>query len=141
MVERDFIMRMLQEFFEAIAKVMHRETPGMEPDLSHMQEQFNDMYNQFFRRPAEHFYETEKEEILNGLINEGHGDNDTFARIQMLSELLYRDGQIKKNISERYSLLEKALFLLEYLDGNSRTFSWDRRQKIEDIKRFAQIDN
>jgi len=135
MVERDFIMRMLQEFFEAIAKVMRRKSQDEEPDVSYIQEQFNDMYNQFFRHPAEHFYETEKEIILNGLINEGRSDNDTFAKMQMLSELLYRDGQIKKDFSERCSLLEKALFLLEYLDDNSRTFSWDRRQKIEDIKK------
>jgi len=135
MVERDYIMRMLQEFFEAIAKVVRRESPGMEPDLSHIQAQFNDMYRQFFRLPAGHFYDTEKEEILDGLMTEGRSNSDTFARIQMLSELLYQDGLIKKEISERCSLLEKSLFMLEFLDSHSRTFSWDRRQKIEEIKK------
>ena len=135
MVERDYIMRMLQEFFEAIAKVVRRESPGVEPDVSHIQEQFNDMYSQFFRRPAGHFYETEKEYIFDDMVRESRSEDDTFARMQMLSELLYQDGLIKKDVSERCNLLEKALFLLEYLDNNSRTFSWDRRQKIEDIKK------
>ena len=135
MVERDYIMRMLQEFFEAIAKVVRRESPGMEPDVSLMQEQFNDMYSQFFRLPAGYFYDMEKEEILDALMTEGHSNSDTFAKVQMLSELLYQDGLIKKEISERCRLLEKSLFLLEFLDSHSRTFSWDRRQKIEDIKK------
>ena len=136
MVERDFIMRMLQEFFEAIAKVVRRQNPGEEPDLSQIQERFNEMYEQFFRCSAGYFYETEKEAILEGLEQEGHSERDTLAKIQMLSELLYQDGLIKKDIFEKCLLLEKALFLLEYLDKNSRTFSWDRGQKIEDIKKM-----
>jgi hypothetical protein len=136
MIERDFIMRILQEFFEAIAKVIQRQNPGQEPDVSYIQERFNEMYNQFFRCPAEHFYTTEKEIILDNLELEGRSEDDVFARMQMLSELLYQDALIKKDIPERISLLEKSLYLFEYLDNNSRTFSWDRRQKIEDIKKI-----
>lgn len=136
MIERDYIMRILQEFFEAIAKVMRREIPGQEPDLSEIQERFREMYKQFFRKPAEYFYETEKEDILESLKKEGRSDKDTFAKAQMLSELLYQDGRIKKDISERCMLLEKALYLLEYLDRDSRTFSWDRGQKMEDIRKM-----
>lgn len=136
MVERDYLMRILQEFFEAIAKVLRREIPGQEPDLSNVQERFKEMYTQFFKKSADYFYETEKEAILEGLKREGDSDQDTFARAQMLSELLYQDGLIKKNIPEKCMLLEKALFLLEYLDKNSRTFSWDRGQKIEDIRKI-----
>ena len=136
MVERDFIMRMLQEFFDAIAKVVRNENPGQEPDLSRIQERFNDMYNQFFRQPAEYFYETEKEIILDNMEQEGRSESDILARVQMLSELLYQDALIKKDIPERCSLLEKSLYLFEYLGNNSRTFSWDRNQKIEDIKKM-----
>lgn len=135
MVERDFLMRILQEFFEAIAKVMHRETPGQEPDFSEMQERFREIYKQFFKKPAEYFYETEKEMILDDLKMIERSEEDTFARAQMLSELLYQDGRIKRDISERCMLLEKALYLLEYLNLNSRTFSWDRGQKMEDIRK------
>lgn len=133
MVERDYIMRMLQEFFSAIAKVLLR-TPGIEPDLSHIQKQFNEMYRQFFRNAAEHYYNLTKEEILDELKQEDYSEQDFFAKLQMLSELLYQDGLIKKSIPEKHPLLEKALYLLEYLDQNSRTFSWDREQKINDIR-------
>ena len=128
-------MRILQEFFEAIAKIV-RQKPGIEPDLSQMQKRFNSMYEQFFKSPAQYFYETEKEIILESMENEGHSESDTFAKAQMLSELLYQDALIKTNIPERCELLEKSLFLLEYLDKSSKTFSWDRNQRIADIKRI-----
>ncbi len=141
-VERDYLMRMLQDFFEAIAKVLRRDSPGLEPDISEMQDRFNDMYKQFFRNPAEYFYETEKEIILNDLKENGFQGEDLIAKLQMLSELLYQDALIKKDIPEKCMLLEKALFLFEYIDKNGRTFSWDREQKISDLrKQLAEFNS
>ncbi|MDR1524103.1 MAG: hypothetical protein LBS79_02455 [Tannerella sp.] len=134
MIERDYIMRILQDFFNAIAKLMRLNLD--DPDTSHVQERFNEMYRQFFRSSAEHFYETEKEMILDSLEQEGRSEQDTHARVRMLSELLYQDGLVKKSIPEKCIVLEKALYLLEYLDRNSRTFSWERNQKINDIKKI-----
>ena len=134
MIERDFIMRILQQFFEAIAKLIHH-TPGVEPDLLKIQEGFNDIYDKFFRCPAEHFYQTSKEDILNEIENEGRSEGDTYAKIQMLSELLYQDALIKSNIPEKCELLEKSLYLLEYLDSSGNTFSWERAWKITDIRK------
>ncbi|MDR2681079.1 MAG: hypothetical protein LBC47_09745 [Tannerella sp.] len=134
MIERDYIMRILQDFFNAIAKMMRLNLD--DPDTSRVQERFNDMYKQFFRRSAEHFYEMEKEIILDSLEQEGRNERDTQARVQMLSELLYQDGLIKKNIPEKCMILEKSLYLFEYLDRSSRTFSWERNRKINDIKKI-----
>jgi len=134
MIARDYILRILQEFFDAIAKAIHKDIPGQEPDLARVQERFNDIYRQFFRRPAEHFYQTSKEDILAELSDEDA--DSTTAKVQMLSELLYRDALIKSDLHDRCNLLEKALFMLEYLDCNSRTFSWDRGQRIGDIKKM-----
>ncbi|MDR1379917.1 MAG: hypothetical protein LBJ47_00385 [Tannerella sp.] len=124
----------MQEFFNAIAKLIRVNLD--DPDTSRMQERFDDMYRQFFRRPAEHFYGTEKEIILDNLKQEGRSERDMFARMEMLSELLYRDGLVKKSIPERCMLLEKSLYLLEYLDRHSRTFSWERNLKMNDVRKI-----
>ena len=135
MIERDFFMRILQEFFEAIAKLVRRHSKISDPDFSQIQEQFNEMYEQFFRIPAEHYYQMSEDKILNELENEGRSENDMFAKMQMLSELLYQDAHIKKNKQERIDLLKKSLYLLEHINSNSRTFSWDRGLRISDIKK------
>ena len=107
MIERDYILRILQEFFDAIAKVVRRDADGREPDTAQMQERFEEMYVQFFRRPARHFYEREKALIIDDLEQEGRSEGDLQARVQMLAELLYHDGMIKRTIPERCLLLEK----------------------------------
>ncbi|MDR0348866.1 MAG: hypothetical protein LBH90_05155 [Tannerella sp.] len=134
MIERDYIMRILQEFFNAIAKLIRLNAE--DPDTSHIQSRFNDVYRQFFRRPAAHFYETEKDVILADLEKEGRSERDTLGKVQMLSELLYRDGLIKTSIPEKCMLLEKSLHLLDYLSRNSRTYSWDLGLKMADIKKL-----
>jgi hypothetical protein len=134
MMERDYIMRIVQEFFNAIAKLIRLNDE--DPDISHIQSRFDDMYQQFFRRPATHFYETGKDVILADLEKEGLCLRDTLGKVQMLSELLYRDGLIKTSIPEKCMLLEKSLHLLDYLNRNSRTYSWDLGLKMMDIKRI-----
>ena len=121
--------------FDAIAKILYRNVPGIVPDITEIQKSFDDLYNKFFHQSPEHYYGIGKEELLVELKNEGNSEKEMFAKIQMLSELLYQDALIKNNFHERFALLEKSLFLLEYLDRNSRTFAWDRDQKLEEIKK------
>ncbi|MDR1223932.1 MAG: hypothetical protein LBL07_13800 [Tannerella sp.] len=134
MIERDYIMRILQEFFDAIAKLVRFQVE--DPDPLRVQERFDEVYRQFFRQPASWFYETEKELILDALEKEGRSERDTLGKVQMLSELLYRDGLIKKSIPEKCMLLEKSLFLFDYQERESRTFSWERNGKMMEIKKI-----
>ena len=137
MIERDFIMRMLQQFFEALAKLIHHKSllKGEYPDYSEIQERYNKMYDQFFHKQANYFYETDEETILDNLLKEGYSERDMLAKMQMIAELLYQDGLIKKDVLEKCNLLEKALYLFDYIESKSNTYSWERSQKIEDIKK------
>ena len=131
MVERDYIMRLLQDFFTMIAKLIRLKVE--EPDTTRVQERFNEVYRQFFRNSAKHFYDTDREALLDELAREELSETEQHAMIQMLSELLYQDGLIKKDIMEKCMLLDKSLFLMQYLERHSKTFSWDREQKMSDI--------
>jgi len=142
MVERDYLMRMLQDFFSMIAKLVRLKVE--EPDKNNIQERFYEVYRQFFRKPADYFYALEKENIPDALTRENMSEAEHFAIVQMLSELLYQDGLIKNDIVEKISLLEKSLYLLKYLESNSKTYSWDREQKMNDIHKILteyNIDN
>jgi len=134
MIERDYIMRLLQDFFAMIAKLVRLKVE--EPDTTLIQERFNDMYKQFFRHSAEHFYASEKEDILDELAKDELSETEQHALIQMLSELMYQDGLIKKDILEKCMLLEKSLFLMQFLERYSKTFSWEREQKMSDINKI-----
>ena len=127
-------MRLLQDFFTMIAKLVRLKVE--EPDMTKVQERFYEMYRQFFRNQAEHFYNTEKEDILNELAKEELSETEQNAMIQMLSELMYQDGLIKKDVTEKCMLLEKSLFLMRYLEQFSKTYSWEREQKMSDITKI-----
>ena len=124
-------MRLLQDFFSMIAKLVRLKVE--EPDTTRIQERFDEMYRQFFRKSADYFYALDKDAILDELTKDELSESEQCAMLQMLSELLYQDGLIKKDTVEKISLLDKSLFLLKYLESNSKTYSWDREQKMNDI--------
>jgi hypothetical protein len=126
-------MRVLEEFFKAIAKLIR--TNDSDPDTSRVQERFDEVYRQFFRTPAQHFYESDKESILDELIDNSKSEQEVNGKVEMLSELMYRDALLKNYMPEKCMILEKSLYLLDYLERKSRTYSWDRELKMEDIKK------
>lgn len=108
MIEQDYILKILQEFFEAIAKVVRRSDEDDEAATADMQARYNAIYEQFFRCPAHHFYEIEKEDLLNDLWTE-NSEQKALAKMRMLSELLYRDALIKKEGSLRLRLVGESI--------------------------------
>ncbi|MDR1815022.1 MAG: hypothetical protein LBR18_09290 [Tannerella sp.] len=102
-------------------------------DFAEAEARFDEMYRQFFRRERTYYFDTEKEIIAEDIEDETISERDAIGKIQMLAELLYQDALIRKTAPERIDLLEKALYLFRYLDANSKTFSWERGQRMQDI--------
>ena len=62
--------------------------------------------------------------------------HELLDRVEILAELLYQDALIQSSDDEQKNLLEKSLYLLEYLDQHSDTFSFERKGKIAGIKKM-----
>lgn len=137
MIEQDYLLKILQDFFEAIGKLIRHNEEADDASEARMQARYDKIYEQFFRCPANHFYQLDKEDILDDLWAENN-ERKALAKTQMLSELLYRDALIKKNILERCDLLEKSLFLFEFMEHNSKTYSWDQENKMAHIRRLLE---
>ena len=137
MVERDYLMRIIQEFFEAMAKAINLKSTlkGEYPDYSVIQEKYNEMYERFLQKPPGYYYETDKETILDNLVNERYSERDMLAKMQMVAELLFQDGLIK-GYTQKNDLLEKSLYLFDYIECKSNTYSWERDQRKIDIKKI-----
>ena len=125
MLERDYIMRLIRQFFEALEKLKEEKA---EKQSSTLQLEIHSMYRAYFHQPESFFYEQDAEFILHYLLQ----------RIEMLSELLCYDASIKSSAKEKKELYRKALYTMEYLDTHSDTFSFERRRKIGEIK--AEVD-
>ena len=134
MIEQDYLLKIMQEFIDAIGKIMRRPNEDDRAAERRMQAHFDAISQQFFRHPTTHFLRLEKEDILDDLLAESD-PRRTEGRAQMLAELLYRNALIKTSHMERLDLLEKSLYLFAYIGRTSRTYSWDRERKMADIRR------
>lgn len=130
MLQRDYIMRLLQQFFEALEKLVEERDKKNGPEL---QLQLQSIYRAYFNHPSTFYYDQDAEYILNEM-GQNYGGEELLTRIDMLSELLYQDALLKESEEQKY-LLRKSLFLLNYLDTHSDTFSFERRGKIGEIEK------
>lgn len=130
MLSRDYILRLIQEFTEAIELLLKKKKRKDDPEF---EVEIQSMYRAYFNHPSHHYYSIDAEFIINEL-REEYESKEFFARIDMLSELIYQDA-LCKSTEEEKNLLSKALYLIEYLDKNSDTFSFQRRERIEEIKK------
>lgn len=129
MLSRDYILRILQEFSEALELLLKKK----KRNEAEFDAEIQSMYRAYFNHPAQHYYALQAESILEELSHE-YESKEIFTRIDMISELIYQDALSKQNEENRF-LLAKSLYLIEYLDKNSDTFSFQRRNRIEEIKR------
>lgn len=132
MLQRDYIMRLLQDFAEALEKLVEERYKKEGPEL---QLQIQSIYRAYFNHPHTFYYTQDAEYILNDL-GQNYGGEELLTRIDMLSELIYQDALLKETEEQKY-LLRKSLYLLKYLDKHSDTFSFERRGKISEIEKKA----
>ena len=85
-------MRLLQQFFEALEKLVEERDKKDGPEL---QLQLQSIYRAYFNHPSTFYYDQDAEYILNEM-GQNYGGEELLTRIDMLSELLYQDFFEKK---------------------------------------------
>lgn len=123
MLQKDYILRLLSKFFEALHLYLDRKRKGSE-------DQIETFYTNYFQ-PSQFYIDNTKENVLNSL-SEYPKDEEEY-RMEMLAELLCQDALERKEESVKVNLLKKSLFLYERLDTLSSTYSFERKRKIQEI--------
>lgn len=132
MLERDYIMRLIRQFMEALEKLMN-ENANAKAKGTNLQMEFDAMYRTYLHQPSSFFYEQDITSVL-AYLQSAYPGKELLPRIEMLSDLLYSDALYKSTTKEKEHLSTKALYFLQYLDERSDTFSFDRRDKIYRLK-------
>lgn len=76
-------MRLLQQFFEALEKLVEERDKKDGPEL---QLQLQSIYRAYFNHPSTFYYDQDAEYILNEM-GQNYGGEELLTRIDMLSEL------------------------------------------------------
>lgn len=132
MLNRDYILRLIQMFYEALEKFLEK-VPELEPD--DIKQQFDTFYLSYFRKESQFFYEGNIDDIMNYFSSEVPAD-ERVARMEMLANLLYRDGLTQSSQEIKDNLLTKSLALLNRVENESDTYSLVRKSRIVEIQSY-----
>lgn len=126
MLKRDYIMRMLREFLEALALLINKKS-------SFSEDKFSELYSTYFKRDRRFYEENDLEAIATDMGMQT--DEQTVAvKLEMLAELFFYDSQTITDSARRSNLDSKALAIFQEIDRTSDTYSADRIRKIADLE-------
>lgn len=129
MLQRDYIMRILQQFYDALHKLVNNIEAEKIEDV---QLQFNGMYLDYLKKDCSFFYENNISTILQ-FLGEGN-DKESLAKITILAELLFNDALLNQISEMKQKLLSKTLDLLLLIKSRDKTFSAERDNRIAQIR-------
>lgn len=130
MYEQDYLLKVIEEFFQSLNKAIHgTHCDGVDAES---QDRLVDFYGSYFQAESSFFYANSALAIFTFLRERCH-DDDLQSHIEMLAELLYQDAIFKNDQLLKTNLLEKALFFFEYAKQESDTYSMEREEKITKI--------
>lgn len=126
MLERDYIMRLVREFAEALELLLKKKDRDMQ------RQEMESMYRRYVG-PYDFYHTASIDEVMDSFGE--FPEHERLSRMEMLAELYYAETGLVTG-PMRDMLLEKALALFGFIDSHSRTYSMERLAKIGEIRRI-----
>ncbi|GAA6371635.1 hypothetical protein [Odoribacter splanchnicus] len=124
MLARDLIATVIKTFFEELDDVrdgkrqMNDESP------------YAGMYASYFNKDRDWFIQADTEEITTFFAD------DPIYKLEMLTELIYRDARRLTDAGSQAILYRKIIELYEVIDIRSQEFSMDRMNRTTELKQW-----
>lgn len=130
MIRKDYILKLLYELFTAVNKILQSKK-----SLTEKQRDVEALYV-YFNATADDYRQMDKDDIIPSLTV---FDDDVVTRAEMLAEVMYADAKFYVGqYNQRIDIIKKSLFLFEYVEQHSDSFSFQRVERINELKK--QID-
>jgi hypothetical protein len=134
-VEKDFLMRYLNQLGVVIAKLLGLKENGKFREANQVIE--NSLLDFGLKLP-ELYLNINQAELLSKLKTK---DDLNDGQMKVLAELLFQKGEVERELSnydvdkQYYS---RALILLEYLTDHEKVYSFERGERIDWIKSYIE---
>ncbi|HEX2919906.1 MAG TPA: hypothetical protein VHO50_01950 [Bacteroidales bacterium] len=132
MYNRDYILKMIEMIGELISAILGKIRKG---DLEKASEQLGDIYHDVLKEDAAWFRNLKEEEITEKLLQD---HNYTNGHLEILAELFNAEAELclakgNKPGTKEYS--RKSLIIFEFIDSEMKTYSLERINKMESIRK------
>ena len=126
MLARDLIATVIKTFFEELDDVRDgkRQTSDESP--------YAGMYASYFNKDRDWFIQADTEEITTFFAD------DPIYKLEMLTELIYRDARRLADAEIQAILYRKIIELYEVIDIRSQEFSMDRMNRTIELKQWLE---
>lgn len=132
MYKRDYILKMVQQIYSAIARLLNDDDRG----LTERQKDVEAMYS-MFGGDADYFRSADVEEILRDLTK---FEDDYAERVEMLAEVMYADARLFiGNYEIRRDIIAKSLALYNYADEHFGEYSIERIGRMAELQEMLKI--
>ena len=125
MLQQDYILRLIREFFDALARAKNKK------DAKERAEALHQLYRQYLG--SYEFYQNADVEEAISYIGTLYPEEQRVQRLEMLAELYYAEAECRATPIGQ-SHLRRALTLFTYVDQHSGTYSIMRHNKINAIR-------
>jgi hypothetical protein len=131
MYQKDYILRMLEMLSDLIALILGLIKKG---DITQASERIERVYYDLLKQDSAFFRNIPEDKLTQTLL-EKH--NYTNGHLEVLAELFNAEAELRMAQGDSQGCAEyskKSLLLFEFIDKEYKTFSFERDQKINDIK-------
>jgi hypothetical protein len=138
MYQKDYLLRMIEMFGDLLRAIF-----GMisQKEFRQASRELNEAYLTMLRKDASFFQRIPIHELTTTLISDHHY---THAHLEVLAGLFYAEATLqyaKNRLTDSLSFYQKSLLLFEFVDKEYRTYSDERLQTMEQIrKRILEIE-
>lgn len=136
MYQKDYILRMIEMVGQLIAAILAKIRKG-EYVTAHRQ--LSNLYYDVLKEDATYFHNIPENELTTTIL---HNHNYTNEHLEILAELFNAEAELsiaeEKNINA-VSYLRKSLIILEYIDAEQKTYSLERINKMESLRKNIEI--
>jgi hypothetical protein len=137
MYQKDFILRMIEMLGELVAGILGFIRKGEFPKAAKALE---NAYYDFLKEDASFFRNIPKEKLTEELLQK---HNYTNGHLEILAELFYAEAELlyaEGKQAESKVFYDKALFLFEFIEKETETYSIDQTSKVSTIQdRLVEI--
>jgi len=130
MERKDFILREIEKISVLLQYLIGKFVPSKSiEELQQTEKLINDEFKEAFGNNLNYILKLEEKDF-DSEFSQKKGFN--FENIELLADLLYTIGN--DEIKTKPDYLHKALLIYEYIDKKSKTFSFERINKINDLR-------
>lgn len=127
MLQRDYFIRIIEEFTAALARFFEKkEGEQRQKYLEDLYRQYVGDYSLLRNLTVDEAFQYAREQWK---------EEERVDRLEMLAELYYVEGKCLQN-PLRDMLLNKAFSLFDFVEGHSHTFSLSRQGQMVEITRI-----